>query len=205
MPSSQNRLCNFCGVNLCLASADYNPSVAPFHLKTGNLRAPQLTGPGSRESQAGALAFRPPLGSKRRAKYRDVCSIARSPRELLDACRYPPRAPEGRRPPAQPADPVPPVEPPPGEGRDRAPLRGARRYGVMLHGASEQPRGSAASSAILHSLDDWLCGGVASRRHAVDHELEIDSVIRELQEIRVRKSFVEFSHQVRRVLSADAE
>jgi len=36
----------------------------------------------------------------------------------------------------------------------------------MLHGASEQQRGSAASSAILHSLDDWLCGGVAARGRA---------------------------------------
>ena len=36
----------------------------------------------------------------------------------------------------------------------------------MLHGATEQPRGSAASSAILHSLDDWLCGGVAARGRA---------------------------------------
>ena len=36
----------------------------------------------------------------------------------------------------------------------------------MLHGAPEQPRGSAASSAISHSLDDWLCGGVAARGRA---------------------------------------
>ena len=36
----------------------------------------------------------------------------------------------------------------------------------MLHGAPEQPRGSAASSAILHSLDDWLFGGVAARGRA---------------------------------------
>ena len=28
----------------------------------------------------------------------------------------------------------------------------------MLHGAPKQPRGSAASSAVSHSLDDWLCG-----------------------------------------------
>ena len=28
----------------------------------------------------------------------------------------------------------------------------------MLHSAPKQPRGSAASSAVSHSLDDWLCG-----------------------------------------------
>ena len=41
--------------------------------------------------------------------------------------------------------------------------------------------------------------------HAVDHELEVNSVIGELQEIRVGKSLVEFADQVRRVFGANAE
>ena len=43
------------------------------------------------------------------------------------------------------------------------------------------------------------------RRRPVDHELEINPVIGELQEIRLRKPFVKFADEVRRVLRTDTE
>jgi hypothetical protein len=69
------------------------------------------------------LDFRPRFvgGHGVEARYRDVCSIARSLRGLLDVCSIPAegtrRAPDR---PAQPADPVPPVEPRQAGARPRA-------------------------------------------------------------------------------------
>jgi hypothetical protein len=78
----------------------------------------------------------------------------------------PPRAPEGRLT-VRRSRPTPCRQSSPRQAVGKtAHSCGVRRYGVMLHGATELPRGSAASSAILHSLDDWLCGGVAARGRA---------------------------------------
>ena len=100
-------------------------------------------------------------------RYFDVCSIARSQRELLDV-RYPAegtrRAPDR---PAQPADPVPPVEPPPGEGRDRAPLRGAK---VRRH-ATWRLRATARERRQLRPFcTAWTIGCAAEWRRGVGRQ-----------------------------------
>jgi NAD(P)H-dependent FMN reductase len=77
-------------------------------------------------------------------------------------------------------------------------LNNARRKYERLVGDLKQ---------VSHTSTAWRESRRAegSRGHAVDHKFEVDPVIGELQEIRVRKPFMEFADEIRRVLRADAE
>jgi hypothetical protein len=115
------------------------------------------------------LDFRPRFvgGHGVEARYRDVCSIARSLRGLLDVCSIPAegtrRAPDR---PAQPADLVPPVEPPPGGG-ETARSCGVRGYGVMLHGAPSNRAGAPPAPPVCTA---WTIGCAAEWRRGVGRQ-----------------------------------
>jgi hypothetical protein len=93
---------------------------------------------------------------------------------------------------------------------------------AILYAISLCEYGFYILECALMRLSGWVCAGInihypysgnglerhgaeGRRGRPVDHKLEVDTVIGELQEICVGKSLVEFADEVRRILCADTE